>query len=134
MAANTPKGHQEDHISHENGQGHQHDHTGYENGVGHQKFHVFDDSGPPTEGSPLPGESVKAIPVGHQENHTSHENGQGHQHDHTGYENGVGHQKFHVFDDSGPPMEGLFLSAEQTEQNEDDMVAEYEDDEDEDFI
>lgn len=125
MAATTPKGHQEDHVSHQNGQGHQHDHTGFENGVGHQKFHELDDTGPPMEGSV---EDQAAIPVGHQENHISHENGQGHQHDHIGYENGVGHQKFHELVDGPPPMEGLFLSAEQTMLNDDDMVEEHEDD------
>jgi hypothetical protein len=71
------------------------------------------------------------IPKGHQEDHISHENGQGHMHDHIGYENGVGHQKFHELpDSSGPPMEGLFLTAEQTMQNEDEMFHEHEDDDD----
>lgn len=126
MSGNIPKGHQEDHISHENGKGHQHDHMGFENGVGHQKFHDLGDGGPPTEGGAISEPSIKDIPVGHQEDHISHENGQGHQHDHTGFENGVGHQKFHDLGDGGPPMEGLFLSPEQTMLNEDEMIDEFE--------
>lgn len=125
MATTTPTGHQEDHISHENGQGHHHDHTGFENGVGHQKFHDLDDTGSPMEGASV---AEMDIPVGHQEDHISHENGQGHQHDHIGYENGEGHQKFHETVDGPASMEGLFLSAEQTMLNDDDIVEEHEDD------
>ena len=70
------------------------------------------------------------IPTGHQQEHISHENGQGHQHDHTGFENGVGHQKFHdLGDTNGPPMEGLFLSAEETMMNDENLMDETEEDE-----
>lgn len=87
----TPKGHQEDHISHQNGQGHQHDSIGYANGNGHQKFH----SDAVEVCDPNEGFHGKVTPRGHQEDHISHLNGVGHDHESTGYANGNGHQKFH---------------------------------------
>ena len=87
----VPTGHEENHISHENGIGHDHESTGYQNGKGHQKFH-FD------QGNPDSDTFVFADPVGHDEDHISHENGIGHMHDSIGFMNGVGHQKFHEED------------------------------------